>query len=306
MIAPGRSTAPRGAAASTARSRFPSPGSPRSASSAACRFACSHRRRSRGVYLHLHGGGFVFGSCRLQDDRLERLALALPRRGRLASSTASRPEDPYPAAPDDCEAVALWLAENAAAELGSDRLCIGGESAGANLAVVTLLRLRDRHGFARLPRRAASSRASTTSRLSQHRARRRPELDRDDLEVLVAQYAGERDRAAIPTSRPSTPTCEACRRRSSRSGRSTRCSPTRSRWPSAGRRRERGPAGRRPRRRARPRHLGGRRAVPRGEARRIVTRGADVFASFGAEAVPASLMGDAPLLGAGLHSVAVW
>ena len=26
-------------------------------------------------------------------------------------------------------------------------LCIGGESAGANLAVVTLLRLRDRHGF---------------------------------------------------------------------------------------------------------------------------------------------------------------
>ena len=106
----------------------------------------------RGVYLHLHGGGFVFGSCRLQDDRLEQLALAC-RVAVVSVEYRLAPEDPYPAGPDDCEAVGLWLAENAAQELGSDRLCIGGESAGANLAVVTLLRLRDRHGFTRLPRR---------------------------------------------------------------------------------------------------------------------------------------------------------
>src|SRR3954453_23943883 len=29
-----------------------------------------------GSYLHLHGGGFVYGSARLQDERLERLAVA--------------------------------------------------------------------------------------------------------------------------------------------------------------------------------------------------------------------------------------
>jgi acetyl esterase len=57
------------------------------------------------------------------------------------------PENPYPAPPDDCESAALWLAKNAKAEFGSDVLAIGGESAGATLAAVTLLRMRDRHGF---------------------------------------------------------------------------------------------------------------------------------------------------------------
>src|SRR5439155_19280503 len=57
------------------------------------------------------------------------------------------PECHYPAGPDDCEAAALWLAANAQTDFGTDRLLIGGESAGANLAVVTLLRLRDRYAF---------------------------------------------------------------------------------------------------------------------------------------------------------------
>jgi acetyl esterase/lipase len=57
------------------------------------------------------------------------------------------PEHPYPAAPDDCEDAALWLLDHGAAEVGApQRWTIGGESAGAHLAVVTLLRLRDRHG----------------------------------------------------------------------------------------------------------------------------------------------------------------
>ncbi len=53
-----------------------------------------------------------------------------------------------PAGHDDCEAVAVWLLEHAAAELGSDRLLIGGESAGGHIAAVTVLRLRDRHDAA--------------------------------------------------------------------------------------------------------------------------------------------------------------
>ena len=51
-----------------------------------------------------------------------------------------------PAGPDDCEAAAHWLVENAADRFGSDRLIIGGESAGAHLSLVTMLRLRDRLG----------------------------------------------------------------------------------------------------------------------------------------------------------------
>ncbi len=57
------------------------------------------------------------------------------------------PEHPYPAAPDDCEAVARWLVAHRVDAFGTDRIAVGGESAGAHLALVTLLRLRDRHGY---------------------------------------------------------------------------------------------------------------------------------------------------------------
>jgi acetyl esterase len=100
----------------------------------------------RGVYLHIHGGGWVLGAADLQDTMLERIS----RNAGLACVSVEyrlAPEDPYPAGPDDCEAAALWLLKNSKSEFGSDLLTIGGESAGGNLSVVTLLRLRDRHGF---------------------------------------------------------------------------------------------------------------------------------------------------------------
>lgn len=99
-----------------------------------------------GVYLHVHGGGWVIGSHDGQDEKLwnraQKLGVAVVSVGyRMA------PEDRYPAAQDDCEAAAAWLAKNAQAEFGSDRLIIGGESAGAHLAVMTLLRMRDNHSY---------------------------------------------------------------------------------------------------------------------------------------------------------------
>jgi acetyl esterase len=54
------------------------------------------------------------------------------------------PEHPWPAAPDDCTTAGLWLLEEATAHFGTSRLAIGGNSAGATLAVATLLRLRDK------------------------------------------------------------------------------------------------------------------------------------------------------------------
>lgn len=100
----------------------------------------------KGVYLHIHGGGWVLGAADLQDPMLERIG----RNTGLACVSVDyrlAPENPYPAGPDDCEAAALWLAKNAKAEFGTDLLAIGGESAGGNLSAVTLLRMRDRHGF---------------------------------------------------------------------------------------------------------------------------------------------------------------
>ena len=101
----------------------------------------------RGVYLHIHGGGWTLGAADQQDLLLDFFATEL---GVAVVSVEYRlgPEDPYPAGPDDCEAAAAWLVANARSEFGSDRLLIGGESAGAHLSAVTLLRMRDRHGAA--------------------------------------------------------------------------------------------------------------------------------------------------------------
>jgi acetyl esterase len=101
-----------------------------------------------GAFLHIHGGGWTLGDNDLQDERLARLAretgLAVVSVGyRLA------PEHPYPAGPDDCEAAALWLLGEHGRALvgGASALAIGGDSAGAHLAAVTLMRLRDRHAI---------------------------------------------------------------------------------------------------------------------------------------------------------------
>lgn len=97
----------------------------------------------RGVHLEIHGGGFYMDSAARDDVRNRELADAL---GIVVVSVDYRlaPEHPWPAAPDDCETAALWLVGHAATRFGSRRLTIGGLSAGATLAMTTLLRLRDR------------------------------------------------------------------------------------------------------------------------------------------------------------------
>ncbi|MBZ6078599.1 alpha/beta hydrolase [Microvirga puerhi] len=99
----------------------------------------------RGIYFHIHGGGWTWGTADEQDPYLDRMA---DHCGLAVVSVEYRlaPEDPYPAAHDDCEAAALWVLREAKARFGTDRLFIGGESAGAHLSAATLLRLRDRHG----------------------------------------------------------------------------------------------------------------------------------------------------------------
>ena len=104
-------------------------------------------RAPAGIYLHIHGGGWTLGAYDMQDVALKQLA---DETGLCAASIDYRlaPEHPYPAAPDDCEDAVLHLLEQGAELLGAPpRFAIGGESAGAHLAAVTLLRLRDRHGI---------------------------------------------------------------------------------------------------------------------------------------------------------------
>ena len=101
---------------------------------------------SDGVYLHIHGGGWVLGAADLSDVGNEAMARAA---GVTVVSVEYRlaPEHPYPAGLDDCVAAAKWLIANSETEFGTTRIVIGGESAGANLAAATLLRVRDEDGY---------------------------------------------------------------------------------------------------------------------------------------------------------------
>jgi acetyl esterase len=98
---------------------------------------------ARAVYLDIHGGGFYMGLAARGDAHNRSLAHSL---GVAVVSVDYRlaPEHPWPAATEDCETAALWLLEEAEIRFGTARLAIGGVSAGATLAMTTLLRLRSR------------------------------------------------------------------------------------------------------------------------------------------------------------------
>lgn len=99
-----------------------------------------------GGLVYFHGGGWVLGGLDTLDGTLRRIA---NRSGRVVLSVDYRlaPENPFPAALDDACAVVRSVGENSADyEIEADRLAVGGDSAGGNLAAATCLRLRDEGG----------------------------------------------------------------------------------------------------------------------------------------------------------------
>ena len=86
-------------------------------------------RAARGIFLHIHGGGWVWGGPHHHDPQMTALADAI---GLITASTSYRlaPEHPYPAGPDDCKAAALWLSRNGVDAFSQELIVIGGESAG--------------------------------------------------------------------------------------------------------------------------------------------------------------------------------
>ena len=98
------------------------------------------------VVLYLHGGGFVSSSYDTHDTITWGLAEAT---GALVISVHYRraPENPYPAAPDDCLGVLRWVAGHGAF-LAADvtRLAVVGDSAGGCLAAALAMQARDRGG----------------------------------------------------------------------------------------------------------------------------------------------------------------
>ena len=89
-----------------------------------------------GVLVYFHGGGWVIGSLTSHDDVCRRLAATM---GHAVVSVDYRlaPEHPFPAPVTDCVTAVRWVHQNAADfGLDPDRMAVGGDSAGGNLAAV--------------------------------------------------------------------------------------------------------------------------------------------------------------------------
>ena len=106
-------------------------------------FDARAERDSGPALVYFHGGGFVFGDLDSHAPLCAEIArvLDLPV---IAVDYRLAPENRWPAAPDDCEAAARWIAGSPDA-LGHqvDGLVLAGDSAGGTLTIVTALALRD-------------------------------------------------------------------------------------------------------------------------------------------------------------------
>jgi acetyl esterase len=98
------------------------------------------------VLVYFHGGGWVIGDLDTHDVLCRQLA---------AESGASvvsvdyhlAPEHKFPAAVDDAWAATRWVVAHASElNVDAERLAVGGDSAGGNLAAVVALLARDHGG----------------------------------------------------------------------------------------------------------------------------------------------------------------
>ncbi len=94
---------------------------------------------SGGLLVYYHGGGHVIGDLDTHDSACRFIA-ANAGVGVLSIDYRLAPEHPFPAAADDSVAALAWAFENAE-RLGFDpqRIAVGGDSAGGNLAAVAAL-----------------------------------------------------------------------------------------------------------------------------------------------------------------------
>ncbi len=94
--------------------------------------------------VYFHGGGWVAGSIETHEGPCRAIAR---RAGIVVVSVEYRlaPEYPFPAGLEDAWTATEWVSRNAAElKLDVDRIGVGGDSSGGNLAAVVARRARDR------------------------------------------------------------------------------------------------------------------------------------------------------------------
>ncbi len=154
---------------------------------------------ARALVIDLHGGGWVLGSAALNDPLTRHLAEA----GLAVASADYRLLDQarrvtFQDQVADCAAALRWAIDEGRTRFGVEPVFVIGESAGAHLAALALLRLRDQ-GDTRLPSPIFVQGAFDLSGTpSVHAADARTLLfDGPNLAAGLRQISPERDEAAL-------------------------------------------------------------------------------------------------------------
>lgn len=94
--------------------------------------------------LWIHGGGYVFGNLE-QDDFKAKNLTATGQCITVCVNYRLAPENPFPAALEDCYLALKWLVSNSdSLDIDKTSIVIGGASAGGGLAAALALLIRDR------------------------------------------------------------------------------------------------------------------------------------------------------------------
>jgi acetyl esterase len=158
------------------------------------------RADALGAIVWLHGGGWYVGDV----DAFDRVTRQLANRaGAVCLSVDYRlaPEHRYPAAVDDARAAVAWVTGAGARQLGidSERVVVGGDSAGGNLAAVAARHERAGLRAQLLVYPALDASMSGASYGEFHDG---PVVTRADMAFCWRTYLGERADASDPDASP--------------------------------------------------------------------------------------------------------
>lgn len=127
-----------------------------------CEWLIPHNSPRDRALLYLHGGGFVFGVTPQHMVMVAHLARTMGVRALMVDYRLA-PDHPFPAALDDCVTAYRWLLNQG---ISPQNTALAGDSAGGNLAITTMMKLRA--GGEPLP--AAAACLSPVADLSAHRS----------------------------------------------------------------------------------------------------------------------------------------
>jgi acetyl esterase len=146
-----------------------------------------------GLLVYFHGGGWVVGDLETHDSTCRALAA---ESGHAVLSVGYRlaPEHPFPAAFDDAMAAMRWAFARAE-DVGCarDKLAIGGDSAGGNLAAAVTQQVPVPLRFQLLVYPVTDARCNTKSYADFAEG---PYLTRASMDWYIAHYLSGRDGAA--------------------------------------------------------------------------------------------------------------